>query len=68
MPRTLSVPMSLNSIFLIFTTYATRWKMLLLLCPEGEVKAVYSVTVWGLCPLTLVNTQDFMKGVSGRMR
>lgn len=66
MPGTLSVPMSLNSIFLIFTTYATHWKMLLL-CPEGEVKAIYSVTVWGLCSLTPVNTQDFMKGVSGRM-
>ena len=45
MPRTLSVPMSLNSIFLIFSTYATHWKMLLLLCPEGEVKAIYSVIV-----------------------
>lgn len=34
-------------------------------CPEGEVKAIYSVTVWGLCSLTPVNTQDFMKGCLG---
>lgn len=53
-PGTLSVPMSLNSIFLIFTTYATHWKCFCYVLKEKLRQ--FTLSQSGVCALSRLLT------------